>query len=467
MSSLKRAFASFGLIAVMCVSGTALADEVDDTETLAEETVVTLTEDGNAQDSTESTPVDEPEDTATIAPEGDADSNGDAEDTVANPDAENEDEVSEPAKDDDSVCKVWVSDKKGYETMSVSIEGKELLSVDTRDVSLGPWDEPLPTFVEKGTIPVWKFEKLFAETKVPDFSDYQGKHKVSVLIEGTTGKVSCADEGKEMAKSAAWRHPYEFTVDFSEHQPECVATHTTEGLSKVKIGDTYLEVQGDLDLYDKDAQGSGRSLLLEQANYRGSMAFEDFEKILKDFNKDIDLSAIEGEQNVELVYTYGSTCRFVDQEYGDGLGGNWLNNYAFTVDFPVKAAPAQQAQPSQSTQQAPAQQASRTSERPQVQPAANSARNTVAPAQAPAPAANPVLSDDSVNVDNEPEPQDPPKLPVTGSKKAVKDDKASEVAAFVNEDAESSHAALFALAACFGFGIVAAVSVIAIRRLRD
>lgn len=426
MALFRRTLASLGLVALLSVSGTALADDEATELTTPEESVV-------AVENTDVNTSENVSDADSVADEG-ASSEGSA--NQIDPEA------------DVRVCNEWVSAGNGWETMSVSIDGKELLSVDIHDVSLGPWNEPLPDFVEAGTIPVWKFEKLFVGTKVPDFSNYQGKHKVLVVIEGTTGGAYCADKGKKMAKSAAWRTPYEFTVDFSERQPECVATHTTEELSKVKIGDTYLEVQGYLDLYGEKAQGNTRHYVLDRAQKSGSMSLADFEKVLKDFNKDIDLSAFEGKQNVEFVYHYGSTCRFVDPEYGEGLGDNWVRGYSFTVDFPVKYVPAPQPPADQGQQ---TQQSSRTTERPQVQPAVSS------------------VSLDADNVDNNAgEEAEAPKLPITGTVKKAKDSKSDSAGSLTTEgvEASSSYAALFALAACLGFGVVAAVSFIAIRRVK-
>lgn len=479
MGLLKRTFASIGLIALLSVSGTALADELDDTQAPSSDTATVLAEDESVQDpdtTAEDTSESTPEDTATISPEDDADkaTDADSEDSPDNSeDSPDNTEATEPAEGEDSntsdaACEVWVSDGEGFETMTVTIDDEELLSVDTTDKI----DQTalLRTFKEEGSIAYLDFIKLF-ETE-PNLSNYHGEQKVFVEIAGQTGILRCADEGKQSAKSAAWRNPYEFTVFF----PVVSKNPPTSYLMPLYFDDQILDdsqsfvslVTGD-SKFDRLVDLNGKEISIDE--FLAVMA--ELEASVGDFPK---VGEVFGKHTVKFAdfeNTYSIvTVVYPDKDNADNdatqgvptspVSNGQQNSADNNSNSASNSTSSGNAQATSSTNNSPNRTVVRAADMSYRQYLGNS--NPGLTPVAPAPSAPSNASVDSAD-NGDTQKTEAPNLPVTGKNK--NDSKASHAAPAENDvEASSSHAALFALAACFGFGIVAAVSVIAIRRLR-
>ncbi|MBR6459774.1 MAG: hypothetical protein IKS49_06420 [Actinomycetaceae bacterium] len=514
MGSLKRVFASFGLIAVMCVSGTALADEVDETEALAEETVATLTEDSNAQDSAESTPADESEDTATIAPEDEADSdgeadgdadaeskddaenNGDTEDAAANPDGENDvdDKEDADASDSDSdgigprECTVKYHSSDGISSLTIG-DGLFSYENDTdydNDYYSKKDDKvrehlDLLAALRDGTYDPEKtslevFEELLKEFgKDFDLSGIHGPQTVTVFH----GKGStCLWEDGGVGGSTP-PEEYTFTVYFpivSENPPTLYRMSLYFDDKILDESQAYVDLRSDSSQFDTLVALNGKEVSVDEflkamnelgANTNGfpkvggasgkhTVKFGDFESVYS------VVTVVYPEKGASNgAATQGTTqpqANSGTQQTNSPAANPQAGNTQSQSSVNNSQANAPAANPNNVT----VVRASDMSYR-QFLGNSNPRLTPIAPAPAPAPSANPVPSDNPTDIDKDPEPTDPPTLPVTGDK----DKKAAKVVPSVDEDVAPSHAALFALAACLGFGIVAAVAIITIRRMRD
>lgn len=451
MGFFKRAVASLGLVALLTVSGAALADENDDIVVTSDETVSDVlvsdeaVSDEAVGDTTGDTTVDDID--------GDADSDTDNQD--------NEGDVSESDE-----CKLG-----SFDALAVSIDGEDVISEPIGETdNVTARRELLEQFVqleaEGSGVSYLEFMDLFDAGARKDieekglFADFHKAHKVVVTYQ--YGGRNNPPEGCVSGISIAF---YEFTVLFpftSENPP---------ALYQMPIYFDDIELESYVLLPEDDSDPNFERLVALNGK---EMSVDEFLTVMDElgaYTGDfLKVGEAYGKHKVTFA-DYDDAWSVVTVVYPERGNGGQVT--------PKPPTPPQQPKPPATNFQGGSSQAGNApivtaydmSYR-QFRGSTGSTLSSVgsSPAIGGLPTASmELISTDSLASGNDdvaedqPDVQDPaPTLPVTSGNGAKKS--GSDAALSAGDDTISARAAAFAVIACLGFGVVAASSVVSVRR---
>lgn len=455
MGLFKRAFASVGLVALLAVSGTALADENDDVTTTSDVTM----SDVAVSDEVVSdvvVPDETTDDTVTDTTVDDADNNSDNSDS----DGDDSDATDNLAPNGAPICPT-LRDAESIDVVGVrpdwALVGTENFEFHTGIVDANDVDEEalMAVFAANNYATYEEFAELLTPFAI-DLSAIHGIQDVTVTY--TRGGTCTGDDWHGSAALASSR--YEFEVVFpivSNVVYEMPLYFDDEELQ------SYVPLKK-----NSDDPNFGRLVALNDKE----MSIDEFLTIMDEMEASIDDFPTVGEAYGRHKVTfadYEDAWSVVTVVYPDkpGTGDNSGNGNGQVTPKPQNPTPAPQKPklPAATSQTGTSQTGNsgnvtvvRASDMSYRQFRGNDANLTPiapAPSQTTSVASEPTKTNDDVKNNQK---TSEPKLPVTSGDKAG--------AALVTDDSSSaSRSALLGLAACVAFGIVAAVSVIGVRRL--